>query len=218
LFFLLNIGSLDNSKKIEEMIDKQFSKLKYVKYNNTKYLNGYKLGKYPKNSPWYLKTPSFLIEVNKENRNLKIGRFKLDDFTQHLPKRYPKYLALEKKLIIKLEMLIEDLERNGFNVNEFEIMSGFRGPWYNKKVGGAKYSTHMYGLAVDILVGDVNRDGKKDIEDAKIVYKFLDKIDKTKKELVGGAAIYEETKFHEEFIHMDVRGYYARWGKFAKKD
>lgn len=65
------------------------------------------------------------------------------------------------------------------------ITSGYRTPTHNAKVGGAKYSYHMRGMAVDIRVK-----GKS----AKEVAKALDKI-------VNGCGII----VYESWVHFDVR-------------
>ena len=65
------------------------------------------------------------------------------------------------------------------------ITSGYRTPTHNAKVGGAKYSYHMRGMAVDIKV-----DGKT----SKEVAKALDK-------LVIGCGII----VYESWVHFDVR-------------
>ena len=65
------------------------------------------------------------------------------------------------------------------------ITSGYRTPAHNAKVGGAKYSYHMRGMAVDIRVNGIS---------AKEVAKALDK-------LVEGCGII----VYESWVHLDVR-------------
>ena len=65
------------------------------------------------------------------------------------------------------------------------ITSGYRTPTHNAKVGGAKYSYHMRGMAVDIHVNEIS---------AKEVAKALDKI-------VDGCGIIA----YESWVHFDVR-------------
>ena len=65
------------------------------------------------------------------------------------------------------------------------ITSGYRTPAHNDKVGGAKYSYHMRGMAVDIRVNGIS---------AKEVAKALDKI-------VEGCGII----VYESWLHFDVR-------------
>lgn len=65
------------------------------------------------------------------------------------------------------------------------ITSGYRTPTYNAKVGGAKYSYHMRGMAVDIRVNEIS---------PKEVAKAIDK-------LVGSCGII----VYESWVHFDVR-------------
>lgn len=52
-----------------------------------------------------------------------------------------------KELLKRVNSLLTDL---GFELNEIIVTSGFRTQKHNKKVGGAKFSRHTQGLAVDI--------------------------------------------------------------------
>lgn len=72
------------------------------------------------------------------------------------------------------------------------INSGYRTPAYNKKVGGATQSQHLYGTATDIRISGVN---PKDI--AKYVETLMPN--------TGGIGIYSN------FVHVDVRRNKSRW-------
>ena len=72
------------------------------------------------------------------------------------------------------------------------INSGFRTAKYNKSVGGAAYSQHLYGMAADITVK-----GVKPADVAAYAETLLP--DK------GGIGIYPN------FVHVDVRETKSRW-------
>ena len=72
------------------------------------------------------------------------------------------------------------------------INSGYRTPQYNKKVGGATYSQHLYGIAADIRVN-----GKTPKEVAAYVETLMPNS--------GGIGIYPT------FTHVDVRPTKSRW-------
>lgn len=72
------------------------------------------------------------------------------------------------------------------------INSGYRTPAYNKKVGGAAYSQHLYGTAADIQVTGVS---PKDV--AAYAETLLPN--------TGGIGIYST------FTHVDVRKTKSRW-------
>jgi hypothetical protein len=61
---------------------------------------------------------------------------------------------------------------------------------------------------------DLNMDGLVDVKDAKVLFDHIDELsdDPTFRAFVGGLGIYETTATHGPFVHVDVRGYRARWG------
>jgi hypothetical protein len=169
--------------------------------------------------------PSGFIEVTRENRSTAVSEhFKLGDFlTKDQYDVWPKYLLLEPKLLDKLELTIEELERQGHKVDHVFVMSGFRTPRYNKgggNTGGrANLSRHMYGDATDVYVDndrdgqpdDLNRDGRVDTRDAKVFADAAEKVEQRYPALVGGIGIYKACCGHGPFTHIDTRGYRARW-------
>ncbi|NOX86305.1 MAG: hypothetical protein GXO86_10140 [Chlorobi bacterium] len=190
------------------------------------YLNGYRIGKYPdklfRNNPAY-KKPEGFIEVTKENKELQISpHFFLKQFLcKQQPGQWPKYMVLNPKLIIKLELLLEKLNKNGLHINSLFVMSGYRSPYYNSSLGRGIYSRHIYGDAADIyvdtnndkVIDDLNRDGKASMEDAVFLGNIIESMDKDPKynHLIGGLGKYKKTSAHTWDIHVDTRGYKARW-------
>lgn len=89
--------------------------------------------------------------------------------------------------------LVEILQkvRNHFG-KAVTINSGYRTPAYNKKIGGAEYSQHTYGTAVDIKVTGIK---------PKAVAQFVETLMPNS----GGIGIYSN------FTHIDVREEKARW-------
>ena len=163
--------------------------------------------------------------MTRENRSLRVSEhFALGDFlTKDQPAVWPKYLLLDARLVDKLELVIDELEREGYHVGHLAIMSGFRTPRYNQ-VGGqtsgrGKLSRHMYGDATDVFVDndrdgwtdDVNRDGRVDVRDAEVVARAAERVEARHPALVGGIGIYHATGAHGPFTHVDTRGRRARW-------
>ena len=112
-----------------------------------------------------------------------------------------------------LQNLKETLKEKGFQPNLF-VISGRRWQLDNYLLntfgGAAKKSQHLKGNAIDIIVLDINNDGKRNTKDVDIVYKLLnDKIINQK----GGIGTYKNTNgfFNRQMIHFDCRGYAARW-------
>lgn len=66
----------------------------------------------------------------------------------------------------------------------------------------------------DDMMDDLNKDGKIDYRDAAILYDIIDDMygKPFYRTFVGGLARYEKTAAHGPFVHVDVRGFHARWG------
>ena len=95
---------------------------------------------------------------------------------------------VKDKLIEKLDIL------RGFVGEPLHVVSGYRCPKYNEKVGGVKLSQHKRSTAADLaLPKEMSRS-----EFNKICKKvFFD----------GGVGTYPG------FTHVDVRGHKARWNR-----
>jgi hypothetical protein len=192
------------------------------------YLNGYRIGTYPtERNPQgasYAPPPGF-IEVTQENQDLAVSEhFRLRNFlTKDQFSVWPKYLALDLRLIDKLELVIQELNAMGIRAEHVAVMSGFRTPAYNiqgvGEGGRALLSRHTYGDASDVWVDndrdgymdDLNGDGRRDTEDARVMLRAVDRVERRFPELTGGAGIYRDNGAHGPFIHIDVRGNPARW-------
>ena len=190
------------------------------------HLNGYRIGKYPgllTGKPFVTKPPSHFIEVTEQNRNVSVSpHFKLDQFLCNQESVYPKYLVLDEVLILKLEMILEEVNQRGYPADTFHIMSGYRTPYYNKAIGNVAYSRHLWGKAADIFIDqnpvdnkmdDLNKDGIVDIKDAKLLYDIIDSLVDKKwyQKFLGGLGSYGSNSSHGPFVHIDSRGYKARW-------
>jgi hypothetical protein len=179
----------------------------------------------PKAPPGEYANPQGFIEVTQANADTPVSEhFKLRDFLTHdQPNVWPKYMVLQQKLVDKLELVLTDLQSRGVDVSGIKVMSGFRSPQYNytggNTAGRANLSRHMFGDASDIYIDsnhdgqmdDLNHDGKISIADAKVIQDAVDRVDAAHPELVGGAGLYTAAPGHGPFIHIDTRGYRARW-------
>lgn len=169
--------------------------------------------------------PSGLIQVTQDNADLNVSdHFRLRDFLTHdQPNVWPKYIALQLRLVDKLELVLADLKQHGIDPRGVHVMSGFRTPRYNagggNTTGRADLSRHMYGDAADIYIDDdgngqmddLDHDGRITIDDAKVIEGAVDRVEADHPELVGGAGVYVAAPGHGPFIHIDTRGYRARW-------
>ncbi len=168
--------------------------------------------------------PSGFIRVTPGNEGLRLSdHFTLGEFLTHdQGGEWPKYVALEERLLEKLELVLERLDESGVPASHMVVMSGFRTPQYNRKGlsnGRAVLSRHQYGDAADVWVDndgdwymdDLNGDGRRDIADARVILRAVERVEARHPELVGGAGVYHDNGAHGPFIHIDVRGRRARW-------
>jgi hypothetical protein len=190
----------------------------------------YYLGSWPFEQGGKPRTPAYappagFIEVTKENQDTYVSEhFQLRNFlTKDQTNVWPKYLLLNPKMIDKLELVIQELERQGVEVEHMSVMSGFRTPRYNhgggNTAGRANLSRHMYGDAADVFVDndrngnmdDINGDGRVDRADADFLAKAGERVERRYPALVGGIGVYKACCGHGPFTHFDVRGVRARW-------
>jgi len=203
-----------------------FVMIPFVKFQG-EYLNGYRIGSYPsfpfKELSIY-EPPRGFIEVTRENENILVSpHFTLKQFLCKQNEGYPKYVVLRESLLLKLELILEKVNEKGYQCETLHIMSGYRTPYYNEIIGNVKYSRHLYGDAADIFIDqnpkdemmdDLNNDGKMDYRDTAILYEVIDEMygKAWYKPFMGGLARYKKTSSHGPFVHVDTRGFWARWG------
>ena len=126
--------------------------------------------------------------------NFSLDEFKCRDGTP-VPEEYMGNVSLLAK---NLQVLRDYLGR------PIEIISGYRSPEYNKRIGGARQSQHMLAKAADIKI-----DGME----PWIVQKIVEHLIYEGHMMKGGVGIYKT------FVHYDIRGRNARWsGKGVKDD
>jgi uncharacterized protein YcbK (DUF882 family) len=103
------------------------------------------------------------------------------------------------QLVIKnLTILSEQLEvLREYLGKPIKITSGYRSKEHNAKIGGAKNSTHVNGMAADIKVK-----GLSPLE----VYNAIEKLIADGKMKQGGLGLYRS------WVHYDFRSVKARWG------
>jgi hypothetical protein len=217
---------IKNISSDDEIVLNVFVMIPYSELKG-EYLNGYRIGCYPqiplKDMSIY-RPPRGFIEITEENANTLVSpHFAAKQFLSKQAGGYPKYLVLKERLILKLELILEEVNKRGYRCNTFQIQSGYRTPSYNKTIGNVKYSRHVWGGAVDIFIDekpkngimdDLNGDGAIDYRDAAIIYDIIDEMygKSFYEAFVGGLGWYRKTSRHGPFVHVDVRGFRVRWG------
>ncbi len=190
-------------------------------------IGAYEIGAYRqepyKGFPQYL-PPIGFIQVDENMTGIHVSpHFTLGQFLAKQESDFPKYLVLNPDLLVKLEELLEELNASGHRADGLQVMSGYRTPAYNRRIGSGAYSRHVYGAAADVfpdtapkdgLMDDLNRDGRIDVGDALWLAGLVErKFPETAPEArLGGVAAYPANEWHGPFVHVDVRGWNIRWG------
>lgn len=194
-------------------------------------IGAYRIGSWPyerggrPRSPAYA-PPAGLVRVTPQNLDLPLSEhIRLGDFvTKGQATVWPKYVALQPRVLDKVELTLQELEREGHPVRRLGVISAFRTPSYNETggdpTGRAALSRHMYGDAMDVYIDndrngcmdDLNGDGKVDIGDARVLGRAAERVERAHPSLIGGIGVYPPTGAHCGFVHIDTRGYRARWG------
>ena len=189
-------------------------------------LGSYRMGSWPEKGGIYT-PPRGFVRVTPQNQDTYVSEhIQLRDFlTKGQEDVWPKYVAMSPRLLDKLELTFAELEREGHPVENVFAVSGFRTPTYNESGGDprgrADLSRHMYGDAMDVvidndgdgLMDDLNGDGRVDVKDARVLAEAAQVVEREHPDLVGGIGIYKPTGAHHGFVHVDTRGYRARWGE-----
>jgi hypothetical protein len=189
-------------------------------------LNGYRIGDYPDRPLRGLaayETPQGFVEMTPEiELTLVSPHFNLAQFQCKQSGGPARYVILQERLLLKLERLLAEVNECGHAGDTLFVMSGYRTPAYNAAIGNVKYSRHQWGDGVDIFVDidprdgvmdDLDGNGKVDFEDAGVLYRIIDDMDRRGDPAQGGLARYPATSSHGPFVHLDLRGYRARWGR-----
>lgn len=180
------------------------------------WLNGYNIGTYLSERLGRPNgRPEGFLEVTPENADLPVSRhFRLSDFITHDEQGdvWPKYVALNPRLLDKLELVVAKLaaERHVPDL-ALDVHSGFRTPAHNAEVRrAARDSRHQYGDAADVVI-DVDGDGKVTVTDEILVAKAVEEVEDEHPDLVGGLGLYTSRRYRTPYVHIDARGRRSRW-------
>jgi hypothetical protein len=58
---------------------------------------------------------------------------------------------------------------------------------------------------------DLNGDKRVNLRDARVIEECVNRVERAHPALMGGTGIYPGTSAHGPFIHIDTRGFRARW-------
>ena len=135
-----------------------------------------------------------MSELDRLTKNFKLSEFRCRDGSD-----------VPEDMLQNVQLLCQNLQVLRDHLGKpIRVISGYRSPKYNRRIGGAKRSQHMLAKAADIKVSGMSPSEVK-VEIVSLI--------KSGKMMSGGVGLYRT------FTHYDVRGRNARWyGKGIKDD
>ena len=188
-------------------------------------LDGYPIGHYEQRARRGLERyepPQGFIKVTDANKNVRVSpNFRLEQFLCKQTDATPQYALVRTRLLHRLEAVLGTLNARGHDVPTLHVMSGYRTPYYNRAIGNTtEYSRHLYGDAADIFVDvdgdrwmdDLTGDGRTTRADARYLARLVRRHPTPGDDgFHGGLGIYGPASHRGPFVHIDLRGYKARW-------
>lgn len=213
-FYSLVLSNNKTSKRLLVIVKKPFNA-------NNKQLNNYQIGLYPAPYKGYTQysAPNGFIEIFKKDLTRQLTpHVQVKNVICKQVSGFPKYLYVNNDGLMMLEELLTFVQNEGIKVSKFAFISGYRTPHYNRSIGNGKHSRHQYGDAFDLYIDedgdgrmdDLNGDGKLTIADVDVLYKVFEKFQKQSR-YNGGIGRYKPASHHGGFVHIDNRGFTAKW-------
>ena len=180
-------------------------------------LNGYRIGTYvaERLGSRAEQAPPGFVEIAEVHADLPLTKhLRMSDFLSHdEQERWPRYAALDVRLLDKIELVVAEMGRLSGRGNDapvaLDVHSGFRTPFHNRRVNrAARDSRHQYGDAADIAI-DSNGDGRISFADTRLVARAVEAVEQAHPDLVGGMGLYN--RGGASYVHIDARGRRARW-------
>jgi hypothetical protein len=196
-------------------------------YDGSETIDTFPIGSYsppPAKNAEAFAPPRGFLEITKKDHATPVSpHFQLGQFRGKDEVGGKSYLALRPSLLLKLEKVLEELARRGLATDTLTVMSAFRTPEYNARIGNqTTLSRHLYGDAADFFLDrdgdgemdDLTGDGFVTWDDAVVLYELVDKVidrGNAAGPLAGGLSIYPATPQHGPMVHVDTRGVRVRW-------
>lgn len=202
-------------------------------------VEGFALGMYPDSSKSRIKKirensryytpPRFFGMITEKNVDSFISpNFRISDMlipTEKTNIRHTQFFPSNYQMIMHMENILALFQRRSLPAKNIRILSAFRTPEYNQKIGSSKFSQHIYGNAFDFFfdgnndgtMDDLDGDGSVTLKDARLV---IDTIEEGQKKGIlnpGGIGFYYFQKGsnpHRLTFHIDMRGYHAFWAYY----
>lgn len=173
--------------------------------------------------------PTHFIELTERTETMHLvpgreaGEFVIRD--RETGERHTRYLPVNTDLLDAVEALDQVVALYFPESARMRIISGFRTPLHNRRIGSGAFSRHVYGDAIDIVIDmtgdgrmdDLTGDGSAGREEGLLLVAILERLMANGRIPVGGIGVYTFARGvsqngHAVTVHVDLRGHRARWG------
>lgn len=173
--------------------------------------------------------PTHFIELTDKTETMHLvpgrqaGAFIIRD--SETGERHTSYLPVNTSLLEAVEALDQVVALYFPEAALMRIISGFRTPQHNRRIGSGAFSRHVYGDAIDFVIdltgdarmGDLTGSGAVGREEGLLLVAILERLMANGRIPVGGIGVYTfgrgvSQNGHAVTVHVDLRGHRARWG------
>ncbi|MHC4871700.1 MAG: hypothetical protein ACYTFY_07635 [Planctomycetota bacterium] len=149
--------------------------------------------------------------------------------TEKTGKRHTFFFPVNYFFLQETDNMLAMLKRNKLPAGALKVLSLFRTPEYNSRIGSAKFSQHIYANGFDFffdadndgMQDDLNGDGKVNLQDAAIIIDTIEEAQHKGALAPGGLGFYYFAKGvnkHRLTFHLDFRGFRAFWAYYHRKN
>lgn len=175
------------------------------------------------------RAPQWFVKVDNNTVGLNVSpNFKLGDFSPAVERGKTHFIALDYRLIDRMEALLKKIQDKHPTVKSLRILRAYLTPLQAEmyRVRGldiSVFSRHLYGDAAIFIVDadnngvmdDLNGDGKSDIADAEWLENLVGELER-ESSVYGGVGVMDkftgpEHETATSCVMVDTRGVRSRW-------
>lgn len=159
-------------------------------------------------------------EAYRLSPRLEAGMMVIRD--EETGERHSRWFPVCYRALSQAEALFDVLREAGLKIGHVRMLSVFRTPDYNRKIGSSTFSRHPYGDAIDFFfdgdddgaMDDLTGDGRVTIADALRIIHPVEAAQADGRLAHGGIGVYYFPRGNEHVMtfHIDFRGHRATWG------
>jgi hypothetical protein len=209
-------------------------------------IDGYPLGIYPDETAptvkYYISRhrelyapPKYFAKVTPETKDLLVSKhFRLGDFSFAGERDQVHFVALQYRLVDRLEAMLAKLHERNLEVSGLRILRAYLSPMELERLSRkgiilSDFTRYIYGDAAAIIIDEdsdgkmdnLNNDQTVDVKDIELLADIVEQIE-DETHVYGGIGVYTSFKdpHHAStpYLHIDTRGVRSRWGQSSSEE